>query len=70
MSKSQIDFATYCVGNLSLRMGLPQREVYNRLNRAGILHEYIIAAYDVLHTFSKEYIMEDLLNYMREKGVA
>lgn len=70
MSKQQIDFATYCVGNLSLRLGLTQREVYNRLNKSGILQGYIIAAYDVLHTFSKEYIMEDLLNYMHEKGVA
>lgn len=70
MSAQQIDFATYCIGNLSQRMGLSQREVYNRLSRAGILSGYIIPAYDTLHTFGKEYLMNDLLDYMREKGVA
>lgn len=70
MSAQQIDFATYCIGNLSQRMGLSQREVYNRLKRVGILSGYIIPAYDTLHTFGKEYLMNDLLEYMREKGVA
>lgn len=69
MSAQQIDFATYCIGNLSQRMGLSQREVYNRLKRGGILFGYIIPAYETLHTFSKEYLMIDLLDYMREKGV-
>lgn len=44
-------------------------EVYRRLKQSGILHGYIIPSYDVLHTFGKEYLMEDLTEYMREKGV-
>ena len=44
-------------------------EVYRRLKQSGILHGYIIPSYDVLHTFGKEYFMEDLTEYMREKGV-
>ena len=44
-------------------------EVYHRLKQSGILHGYIIPSYDVLHTFGKEYLMEDLTEYMREKGV-
>ncbi|MDD6168189.1 MAG: DUF3791 domain-containing protein [Prevotella copri] len=31
--------------------------------------DYIIPSYDVLHTFSKEYLMEDLIDFMKEKGV-
>ena len=34
-----------------------------------ILKEYIVPSYDVLHTFSKEYLIEDLVSYMKEKGV-
>ena len=44
-------------------------EVYRRLKQSGILHGYIIPSYDVLHTFGKEYLMEDLTEYMRENGV-
>ena len=31
--------------------------------------DYIIPSYDVLHTFGKEYLMEDLTEFMKEKGV-
>jgi hypothetical protein len=43
--------------------------VYRRLKKSGILTDYIVPSYDVLHTFGKEYLMENLTEYMREKGV-
>lgn len=67
MAAEQIAFVTYCIGNLSQRLGLSQTEVYNLLAESGILHDYIIGAFDVLHTFGKDYLMDDLEGYMREK---
>lgn len=69
MDSDNVDFITYCIGNLSRRLGLSAREVYQRLKTSGILMDYIVPCYDVLHTFGKEYLMEDLTDYMREKGV-
>ena len=69
MSCNNIEFATYCIGNLSRRLNLSAVEVYRRLKQYGILYGYIVPSYDVLHTFGKEYLMEDLIEYMREKGV-
>lgn len=69
MDKDSVDFVTYCIGNLSRRLGMNAREVYQRLKTSGILNGYIVPSYDVLHTFGKEYLMEDLTDYMREKGV-
>lgn len=69
MNRDNIDFVTYCIGNLSRRLGLNARDVYQRLKTSGILTDYIIPSYDVLHTFSKEYLMEDLVDFMKEKGV-
>ena len=69
MNYNNIDFVTYCIGNLSRRLNMSAVEVYRRLKQSGILHGYIIPSYDVLHTFGKEYLMEDLTEYMREKGV-
>lgn len=69
MNSDNIDFVTYCIGNLSHRLGLNARDVYQRLKTSGILTDYIIPSYDVLHTFSKEYLMEDLVDFMKEKGV-
>ena len=69
MDKDTVEFETYCIGNLSRRLGLNARDVYERLKTSGILNGYIVPSYDVLHTFGKEYLMEDLIDYMREKGV-
>lgn len=65
-----IDFITYCIGNLSRRLKLSQHDTYQQLVNSGILKEYIIPSYEVLHTFSKEYLMQDLTAYMQEKGAA
>lgn len=69
MNADNIDFITYCIGNLSRRLNLSARDVYQRLKTSGILMDYLVSSYDVLHTFGKEYLMEDLTDYMREKGV-
>ena len=69
MNYDNVDFITYCIGNLSRRLNLSPTEVYHRLKQSGILYGYIVPSYDVLHTFGKEYLMEDLIKYMKEKGV-
>ena len=69
MDRDILSFVTYSIGNLARRLQLSQKEVYNMLKSSGILDDYIIAAYDVLHTFGKEYLMDDLTTYMKEKGV-
>lgn len=68
MTYDQLDFSTFCIGLLSHRLQLNQRDVYDLLKKTGILEGYIIKAYDVLHTFSSDYIAEDLIGYMKEKG--
>lgn len=69
MDNDTLDFVTYCISKLSQVLHLPQREVYRRLKVSGILDEYIIPSYDILHTFGSRYLMEDLTEYMKEKGV-
>ena len=69
MDKNILEFVTFCIGKLAVMLKLPQREIYRRLKVSGILDEYIVPSYDVLHTFSSRYLMEDLTEYMKEKGV-
>ena len=67
--KDILEFATFCIGCLSHILNLPQEEVYKRLEDSGILHGYIVECYDVLHTFGSKYLMNDLIDFMKEKGV-
>lgn len=64
-----LDFVDFCISELSLLLKLPQQDIYTRLENSGILYDYIVSSYDVLHTFSFRYLMEDLTDYMCEKGV-
>lgn len=46
------------------------RRFYQHLNReSSILTDYIIPFYDVLHTQGREYIVNDILEVMRERGI-
>lgn len=69
MDKNILEFVTYCISKLAHQLKISQQEVYARLKKSGILYEYIVPSYDVLHTFGSRYLMEDLIDYMKEKGV-
>ena len=68
MLEYQLDFITYCVGNLADRLNMSASKVYKMLQSTDILNGYMIPCYDVLHTFSKEYIIDDLINLLKKRG--
>ena len=68
MQEYQLDFVTYCVGNLANRLNMSASKVYKMLRSTDILNGYMIPCYDVLHTFGKEYIMDDLINLLKKRG--
>ena len=68
MQEYQLDFVTYCVGNLADRLNTSASKVYKMLRSTDILNGYMIPCYDVLHTFSKEYIIDDLINLLKKRG--
>ena len=63
-------FAPMAMATLpALSLGMSEAEAYRRLKESGILMDYIVPCYDILHTFSREYIVEDLISLMRKRGV-
>ena len=68
MQEYQLDFVTYCVGNLADRLNMSASKVYKMLRSTDIKNGYMIPCYDVLHTFGKEYIMDDLISLLKKRG--
>ena len=68
MKKNQIDYITCVIGALSQMTGKSCSFIYKKLQSAGIIKDYLAAAYDVLHTFSLEYVAEDVIKLMKKKG--
>ena len=47
----------------------PVAYVYATLTKAHAIDEYIIPFYDVLHTLGEDYLVEDVTEYVRKRGV-
>ena len=64
------DFGVFLLHRLSERWGKPVPETYFILKDTEILDGYIFKCFDTLHTLGTEYLVEDLTEFAREKGVA
>ncbi|MCQ2217392.1 MAG: DUF3791 domain-containing protein [Paludibacteraceae bacterium] len=69
MNKEEMNFTIYCVGIVAESLGRDDSEIYRIMQKAKLIMGYIVPCFDVLHTFSKEYIIEDITNLMKKKGL-
>ncbi len=67
---NQIEFAVFCVENLATDLNMDPIDVYDLLTvKSDVLSSYIIPCFDALHTQDKQYIIDDIKQVMRNKGV-
>lgn len=70
VNSDELEFAIFCIENIAAKLGVNAENVYTALTeKSSILNDYIIPEYEMLHTQSKEYIVNDILDVMRERGV-
>ena len=67
LDELKLAFAASCVEGLARRTGRPYTEVYERMSRTEAIAEYILPFYDTLHTESREYLLDDVTEYMDNK---
>lgn len=67
--EKELRFAIWILYILAENWKKTPAEVYMILNRTGILDNYIIAGYDVLHTLGKEYLIDDITTFVAEKNI-
>lgn len=66
----ELEFAIFCIENIAAKLGVSAEKVYNALaEKSDILNDYIIPEYEILHTQGKEYIVDDIIEVMKERGV-
>ena len=69
-NSSELEFVVFCIENVAAKLGVAAERVYQAFTeKSDILHNYIVPEYEVLHTQSREYIVDDLIDVMRERGV-
>ena len=66
----ELEFAIFCIENVASRLHVDAQKVYVALSeQTNILNDYIIPEHEVLHTQSKDYIVDDIIDVMHERGV-
>ena len=66
----ELEFAVFCIENVAAKLDVDAKRVYQAFTeKSNILNGYIVPEYEVLHTQSREYIVNDLLDVMKERGV-
>lgn len=66
----ELEFAVFCIESVAAKLGVSAQEVYKAFtDKSDILRGYIVPEYEVLHTQSKEYIVNDIIELMQERGV-
>lgn len=66
----ELEFAIFCIENIAAKLGVSAEKVYDALTeKSDILNDYIIPEYEILHTQGKEYIVDDIIEVMKARGV-
>lgn len=66
----ELEFAVFCIENIAIRLRKNAEEIYQALTeKSDILSNYIIPEYEMLHTQSKDYIVDDIISLMEERGI-
>ncbi|CAI3273495.1 hypothetical protein CIRMBP1204_00275 [Enterococcus cecorum] len=62
----ELEFTIFCIENVAARLNVDSRQNYDALiEQSDVLKEYIIPEYEVLHTQSKEYIVDNIIDVMK-----
>ena len=69
-NSDELEFAVFCIENVAAKLGVAAECVYQAFTeKSNLLNDYIIPEYEVLHTQSREYIVDDIIDVMKERGV-
>ena len=69
MNKNILEFVTFTIGSVAERVHNSPSEIYGLFKRLNVIDGYLVPAFDVLHTFGRQYLVNDVLDFLQEKGV-
>lgn len=68
-SKQELEFILFCVDFVAQKLNQSPDVIYDKLKSSGLLQDYLIENYQVLHSLSKDYLVDDIIGIMTEKGL-
>ena len=69
MNKESFAFVVYMIHACANTWHRKPSEVYKLLQKSGCIDNYLVPYYDILHTQGTDYLVEDIKEYLRIRGV-
>ena len=66
----QLKFSIFIINQIAKAKKKPTNVVFKTLSETGVLDDYVINCYDMLHTLGKEYLVEDITGMLSDRGAA
>lgn len=69
MDEKTLEFSIFCIESLAEKLNINAERVYEMIKYdTDILDGYIVPCYESLHSQGKSYIVEELIDILKEKG--
>lgn len=68
LDERSTEFVVFCIENTAARLNRPGIEVYTELQNLDGIESFLYASYPTLHTQGKEYIVDEVLEYIYRRN--
>lgn len=69
ISKRELEFATFCVEILREKNNITSKEAYLLLTKeSSVMQDFLLPNYEVLHSQSREYILDEMMKLLQEEN--
>ena len=69
MNKDIFPFVVYLIHACADRWESTPKQVYNGMKNSGCIDRYLVPHYEFLHTQGTDYLVDDIHEYMKLRGV-
>lgn len=70
MSQECFEFVVYMIHACARKWNMTPMQVYQIIEDKGCVSKYLIPCYDVLHTQGVNYLVDDIKEFMKIRGVS
>ena len=69
MNRDSFEFVMYMIHACANKWETSPAQVYQKLKEANCIQAYLVPFYDVLHTQSSRYVVDDIQQYLQKRGI-
>ena len=70
MNKDSFSYVIYMIHACAKNWGHNPSEIYKKMKKTNCIMGFLVPNYEILHTQSTQYVMEDIKEYLTIRGIS